>query len=66
MAVFGVRHNELAAEMVRRGYNHNSPYEQPNLSYLKPNERYAEIDTNVSILDLALRCVDCANNLKNR
>ena len=59
------RHNELAAEMVRRGYNHNSPYEQPNLSYLKPNERYAEIDTNVSILDLALRCVDCANNLKN-
>ena len=59
------RHDELAAEMIRRGYNHNSPYQQPDLSYLKKDERYAEIDTNVSILDLALRCSDCAENLKN-
>ena len=58
------RHDELAAEMVRRGYNHQSPYEQPDLSYLKKNERYAEIDINISILDLVIRCEDCAKNLK--
>ena len=60
-----VRHDELAAEMIRRGYNHNSPYQQPDLSYLKKDERYAEIDTNISVLDLVLRCRDCAENLKN-
>jgi len=27
------RHDELAAEMLRRGYNHSSPYEQPDVSY---------------------------------
>ena len=58
------RHDELADEMVRRGYNHQSPYMQPDLSYLKSNERYAEIDTNISILDLVARCEDCAKNLK--
>lgn len=58
------RHNELADEMLRRGYNHQSPYEQPDLSYLKSYERHAEIDTNVSILDLVIRCKDCADNLK--
>lgn len=61
-----VRHNELAVEMVRRGYNHQSPYEQPDLSYLKNEERYAEIDIDISIRDLTLRCEDCANNLKKK
>jgi hypothetical protein len=28
------RHDELANEMIRRGYNHNSPYEQPDVSYI--------------------------------
>jgi hypothetical protein len=58
------RHDELAYEMLRRGYNHQSPYEQPNLSYLSKEERFAEIDTKKSILDLLSRCEDCANNLK--
>jgi len=58
------RHNELAHEMLKRGYNHKSPYEQPDLSHLKNEERYAEIDINVSILDLVLRCDECAKNLK--
>jgi len=59
------RHDELVREMIARGYNHNSPYEQPDLSHLKPEERYAEIDTNVSILDLTLRCSECAKRLKS-
>lgn len=58
------RHDELVAEMIARGYNHNSPYEQPDLSYLKPEERFAEIDTNVSILDLAIRCPECGKKIK--
>ena len=28
------RHNELALEMLNRGYNHQSPYKQPDVSYL--------------------------------
>ena len=35
------RHDELAKEMIKRGYNHNSPYEQPDLDYLPNNQRYS-------------------------
>lgn len=54
------RHDELAEEMLRRGYNHNSPYEQPDLSYLGDEERKSRVDINVSILDLYERCEDCS------
>ena len=53
------RHDQLALEMIKRGYNHNSPYEQPDISYLKPEERYAKIDKNISINDLIDRCPEC-------
>lgn len=59
------RHDELVREMVARGYNHNSPYMQPDLSHLKPEERYAEIDINVSIQDLTLRCPECSKLIQN-
>jgi len=54
-----LRHDELAKEMLRRGYNHNSDYEQPDLGYLKEEERYAKVDINVSINDLRNRCKMC-------
>ena len=57
------RHNELAEEMTRRGYNHNSPYELPDLSYLKDFERYAKIDIQNSINDLSNRCPECAKKI---
>ena len=57
------RHDELALEMLRRGYNHNSPYEQPDLSHLSNNERYAKIDINNSIKDLFDRCPECSKNI---
>ena len=60
------RHDELVEEMIARGYNHNSPYEQPDLSHLKPEERFAQIDTNVSILDLALSCPECAKHITSK
>ncbi len=59
-----IRHDELALEMLKRGYNHNSPYEQPDISYLKSDERYATIDKNISISDLTNRCPECTKNLK--
>ncbi len=57
------RHDELAIEMIKRGYNHNSPYSQPDLSHLINSERYAKIDINISISDLNDRCPECRKNL---
>lgn len=57
------RHDELALEMLKRGYNHKSPYEQPDISYLCYEERYAKIDNNISIIDLIDRCTECSKNL---
>lgn len=54
-----IAHNELAEEMIRRGYNHNSSYKLPDLSYLPDNQRYAKADAGYNIADLFDRCVDC-------
>lgn len=59
------RHDALAVEMVRRRYNHESPYEQPDLSYLLKSERYATISIQNSILDLSSRCPDCKARIEN-
>lgn len=59
-AAMETRHDELAAEMLRRGYNHQSPFEQPDTSYL-PNDMTVDIST--SIEDLKSRCPDCKDNL---
>ena len=59
------RHDELAEEMTNRGYKHKSPYEQPDLSHLKLNERYAKIDINISISDLIKRCTECEKRIGN-
>ena len=53
------RHDELALEMLSRGYNHQSPYEQPDLSHLSGDMRYATADLSYNILDLINRCPDC-------
>ena len=57
------RHDELVLEMLKRGYNHNSPYEHPDLSHLKTEERYAKIDINISIKDLFDRCPECSRKI---
>lgn len=54
-----VRHDELASEMLRRGYNHKSPYSIPDLSYLSDNQRYFKVDRHKAILDLHNRCEEC-------
>ena len=60
------RHDALVVEMIARGYNHNSPYEQPDLSHLKPEERYAKINLSTSVSDLMQRCPECAKRLKKK
>ena len=53
------RHDELVEEMTKRGFNHKSPYEMPDLSIYNLDEFV--VDKNKSMNDLMLRCEDCRN-----
>lgn len=57
------RHNELANEMLARGYNHNSPYCLPNLEHLSNSERLATVDLEHSLSELIFRCNDCEQRI---
>ena len=57
------RHDELVREMLRRGYNHNSPFEQPDLSYLPDYERDAKVNQAESLKDLVSRCPACRERI---
>jgi hypothetical protein len=61
-----LRHDELVIEMISRGYKHNSPYEQPDISYLPREELTAKVNTQYNILDLYLRCEKCRERMKVR
>lgn len=52
------RHNELAAEMEKRGFNHNSPLD---ISGVKLD--IGNVDTKKSVRDLKARCWDCLKSL---
>ena len=54
------RHDALAAEMVRRGYKHQSPYEMPDLSHLSPEDLAGRVDVEVSLRELRTRCSECS------
>ena len=58
------RHDELANEMINRGYNHNSPYDMPDISYLSIIEKEYQVDKEKAYMDLINRCKDCLE-LKN-
>ena len=60
------RHDELVEEMIRRGFNHQSPFEQPDISYLPLDQQNAKVDIENSIRDLKTRCPECAKNIKNK
>ena len=57
------RHDELAEEMLRRGFNHQSPFEQPDISYLPIDHQLAKVDIENSLQDLKTRCPECAKNI---
>jgi len=59
------RHNELTIEMEKRfGKTYNSPYEQPDISYLPLHQQQAKVNLNKSVEDLCNRCVDCETKIK--
>jgi hypothetical protein len=56
------RHDELVEEMLKRGYNHNSPYEQPDISYLPD----MTVNRKESLKLLLTRCKDCRDRYEGR
>ena len=57
------RHNELVIEMINRGYNHKSPYIQPDLSYYNLDDFV--VDEKKSLKDLSERCSECLERIEN-
>lgn len=55
------RHDELVLYLK----NHKSPYELPDLSYLPDWVRYAEVDIEYNMEDLADRCPACKKLIDN-
>lgn len=49
------RHDELVKEMVQRGYNHQSPFFQPDVSHLP----LMVVDREESLRLLLDRCIEC-------
>lgn len=58
-AAMQARHDILAAELLCRGFSHKSPYTQPDISYLPPEQQNAIVDKDASAMDLQSRCVEC-------
>ena len=54
------RHDEVAQEMLRRGYNHKSPLPDVDISHL----RNGKIDKVKNIEDLRSRCEECAKRIE--
>lgn len=55
----GSRHEELAAEMTRRGYKHASPLQQPAIAEHQHPE--AKVGVASALTDLLDRCEECAD-----
>lgn len=58
------RHDLLANEMLRRNYNHHSPYSQPDISYLPEAHQAFRVDVQSALEDLISRCPECARRFK--
>ena len=58
------RHEELVIEMAFRGFNHQSPYELPDLSYLPSEYLNAKVDLRFSVVDLKDRCKECKERME--
>jgi len=60
------RHDELVKEMLARGYNHQSPYIQPDISYLPENEQNARANLEYNLEDLMNRCPERRQRIEER
>lgn len=54
----GSRHDALVEEMLVRKFNHKSPFEQPDVTYLLEKAN-SKVDINISLADLLNRCPKC-------
>ena len=54
------RHDELANEMIKRGYNHNSPLDCCNLLWEEGN-----VNSEQNIEELKRRCPNCRERFEN-
>ena len=59
------RHDELEAEMRRRGMSPKSPMEQPDFSYLPEEQRSFRVDVEAARAMLLGRCEACWGWEKN-
>jgi hypothetical protein len=58
------RHDQLAAELLRRGGNHKSPLvDVPDLKAIYPDYFDLEVDLETSIADLCKRCKRCRKRI---
>ncbi|MCA9387330.1 hypothetical protein KC669_04825 [Candidatus Dojkabacteria bacterium] len=53
------RHNELAAEMLRRDMTHQSPYTLPDLSKIPIHHRNYKVNVESAMVELHSRCAKC-------
>jgi len=61
------RHEELAEEMLKRKYNHQSPLQDKDrevFSYLPNDQFHKVIDTFLAKEDLVGRCPECKKNFE--
>jgi len=58
------RHDELVLEMLARGMNHQSPFEQPDLGFYNDLQKYAKVDLDISVRDLCIRCENCKKRIE--
>jgi hypothetical protein len=60
------RHDELVDEMLTRGYNHHSPYEQPDISHYPPEQQNIKVNIVDSKIMLMNRCDECRQLIEAR
>lgn len=58
-AAMSTRHDELVQEIIKRGFNHNSPYTLPDLSYLTDEAKNVRVSRTTSLQELSKRCKAC-------
>lgn len=60
-----IRHEQLVSEMKRRGYNHKSPFEAPDISYLPKEYQEHEVNRISNVLELYCKCEECRKRMNN-
>jgi len=56
---YKTRHDRLAKEMLHRDYNHKSPLDQPDFSYLPEFQQEYKVDIKASLQELLDKCPEC-------